>query len=295
MATIPVQSYRELCASIQSEKDQRIREHQACVAKIGRMKISMSAGQQRALNLIGQGDSWFDYPFPVPVIDQSDVLAHLKRLPAMTPEVLSLAHHGEAAEDMLGVKKLHELLDQLDNPANGKFDAILFSGGGNDLAGDQFRLWLNDAAAVGMNPLKGLNARRVSSVLGVVKAGYEDLIAARDKIDRTIPIFAHGYDFAIPSGIGNACAGPWLRPGFDDRGWTDPVVARSIVKQLLLQFDTMLDTFAARASNNFLHVKTQGTLQDGQWANELHPNPDGFAAITTKFVLALRDRFPGRI
>jgi hypothetical protein len=35
----------------------------------------------------------------------------------------------------------------LQEPKNGKFDAILFSGGGNDLVGDQFRLWLNDADA----------------------------------------------------------------------------------------------------------------------------------------------------
>ena len=296
MATTPVTSYRDLRASIQSEKDDRIRAHQAHVATAKRMSMTLAAGQPGAtLNLIAQGDSWFDYPLPIPVVDQSDVVAHLKRLPSMSPEVLSLAHHGEAAEDMLGVKKLHELLAQLSDSANGKFDAILFSGGGNDLAGDQFRLWLNNAAASGSNPTKGLNAGRVACILGVVKAGYEDLMAARDTIDHSIPIFAHSYDFAIPSGVGVACAGPWLRPGLDDRGWTSPAPARAIVKDLLLQFNALLDGYATNAASNFVHVQTQGTLSDGQWANELHPTPTGFAVITAKFVDALRLRFPGRI
>jgi hypothetical protein len=296
LATTPVTSYRELRAAIQSEKDDRIRAHQARVAATRRMSMALAAGQQGAtLNLIAQGDSWFDYPLPVPIVDQSDVIAHLKRLPSMAPEVLSLAHHGEAAEDMLGVKKLHELVAQLTDPANGQFDAILFSGGGNDLAGDQFRLWVNEAAAVGSNSADGLNAKRVDCILGVVRAGYEDLMATRDEVAQGVPIFAHSYDFAIPSGIGVACAGPWLRPGLDDRGWADPVAARAIVKALLLQFDSMLEGFAATAANNFCHVRTQATLADGQWANELHPTPAGFATIAAKFVEALRVRFPGRI
>jgi hypothetical protein len=195
---------------------------------------------------------------------------------------------------MLGVKKLHKLIDQLKNPqANGRYDAILFSGGGNDIAGDQFRLWLNEAAAVGNDPAQGLNANRVAAIIGVIKAGYEDLIAARDVIDKTIPIFGHRYDFPIPNNVGLPCAGPWLYPGFQDRGWTDVNVNRGIIKQLLLQHAAMLDVFAGDAKKNFVHVRTQGTLSDADWDNELHPTPDGFAAVTAKFVEALRHHFGG--
>ena len=154
--------------SIQAEKQRRVVEHQARIAARARMESVVGQGVQPSLNLIAQGDSWFDYPFPAPVINQSDIVAHLKRLPAMAPEVLSLAHHGEAAENMLGVRKLDELLFQLKNPANGEFDAILFSGGGNDLAGDQFRLWTEKSAAVQQDPRKGLNEVRVSHVIGIV-------------------------------------------------------------------------------------------------------------------------------
>jgi hypothetical protein len=284
-------TYLDLRRSIDADKQQRIRDHQARLAKGKRMAFALGPAQAKKLNLIAQGDSWFDYPLPFP--EYSDIVAHLQNLPSMGPEVLKLAHYGEAAEDMLGVKKLHELLSQLHDPANGTFDAILFSGGGNDLAGDQFRLWLNDAKASGMDPAKGLNTERVADILGVVKAGYEDLIAATGA---AIPIFAHSYDFPIPNGHPAPCGvGPWLKPGLDDRGWTDPTSARAIVRQLLLQFDEMLEGFAKNPANNFIHVKTQGTLTDAQWDNELHPIPDGFAAITGVFVKALRAKFPGRI
>jgi hypothetical protein len=280
---------------IQEEKNRRIREHQAQIAARKRMVSAMAAGVAAPLNLLAQGDSWFDYPFPVPVIGQSDIVAHLKSLPGMTPQVMSLAHHGEAAEDMMGVKKLHELQDQLEHPElNGKYDAILFSGGGNDLVGDQFRLWLNAATAVGSNPAQAFNPPRLDAILKVVKAGYEDLIGLRDDVDKTIPIFAHSYDFAQPDGSAVPCAGPWLKPGFDDRGWPDVNVNASIVRDLLGRFAAMLNNLG-NSHSNFIHVQTQGTLASTDWANELHPTPDGFAAITNKIVAALRARFAGQI
>jgi hypothetical protein len=42
-------------------------------------------------------------------------------------------------------------------------------------------------------------------------------------------------------------------------------------------------------------VDTQTTLVASDWANELHPFPDGFKKIAQKFVDALREKFPGRI
>jgi hypothetical protein len=47
-------------------------------------------------------------------------------------------------------------------------------------------------------------------------------------------------------------------------------------------------------ANNIVYVQTQGTLATTDWANELHPNPGGFAKITTLFKNALSQKFPGR-
>lgn len=290
MPTSPIPAYATLRASIDADKRQRILAHQLARSAALRMAAVAGGGTTR-LNLIAQGDSWFDYPLPL--LDPSDVIAHLKHLPGMAPTVLDLAHHGEAMEDMLGVAKLHTFIAQLQDPASGPFDAILFSGGGNDLAGNQFRLWLQDVPG-DMDPAKGLDAARVACVLGVIKAGYEDLVVARDRHAPHAPIFAHDYDFAIPDGRGVCNTGPWLKPGLDDRGWISQQAGAAIVKQLLQEFAAMLDGFEASVPN-FVHVRTQGTLRPAQWANELHPTPDGFAAIAGKFVETLQLRFPGRV
>ncbi|WP_256081873.1 SGNH/GDSL hydrolase family protein [Massilia sp. YIM B04103] len=288
--------YAQAKAAIEKDKEQRIQEHQTRIANRQRMRTMAGPAALAApqpLNLIAQGDSWFDYPLPFP--GASDVIAHLRNVPK-GPEILSLAHHGEAAESMLGVKKLHELLRELRDPQNGHFDAILFSGGGNDLAGDQFRLWVRDAVSAGSDPAQGLLQPRVDGVLAVVRAAYEDLAQARDRIDASIPIFVHSYDFALPDGKGVCGAGPWLQPGLLDRGWEALADGQVIVRELLSQFSALLDELQTRHAN-FIHVKTQGTLGAHDWANELHPTPGGFARITQKFLEALRawPAFQGRI
>jgi hypothetical protein len=68
-----------------------------------------------------------------------------------------------------------------------------------------------------------------------------------------------------------------------------------IVQQALVLFDAMLAGLAADPANNFILVKTQGTLAPDDWANELHPYPDGFKRLAEKLMLTLRTRFPGRI
>ncbi|MBJ7309010.1 SGNH/GDSL hydrolase family protein [Rugamonas sp. CCM 8940] len=295
LVTAAPNAYTQQKLAIQNELDRRVAEHRARFEQRQMMQSATHQLGAKPLNLIAQGDSWFDYPLPV--FAHSDVIAHLKAMP-LSPSILSLAHYGEAAEDMLGVTKLHRLLAQLNAGDDGsQYDAILFSGGGNDLAGDQFRLWIADSAVVHKDPALGLQSARVDAVLGIVKAAYQDLILARDKIaqahNRSIPIFVHSYDFALPSGVGVCTVGPWLKPSLDDRGW-DRETGPGIVKQLLTRFAELLDELQGQHAD-FIHVKTQGTLSAGQWANELHPTPDGFAAISAKFVAALRARFPHRI
>jgi phospholipase/lecithinase/hemolysin len=68
------------------------------------------------------------------------------------------------------------------------------------------------------------------------------------------------------------------------------------VKDILSRFCARLEGICAANKNVFL-VPTQGTLQPGQWANELHPTRDGFHAIAQKFLATLRtvQQFEGRI
>jgi hypothetical protein len=184
MTRLTAEHYREFRRQIEQEKHDRIREFEDEIANDARMAVAKAAAPA-VLRMLAQGDSWFDY-LPGGHVD---IVAHLASLTPLTPKILKLAHYGEATEDMLGLKKLSELRDQLRNPKAAPFDAILFSGGGNDLAGNQFRLWLTERTAAGGNPSAGLNGARVAAVLGVIRAGYEDLIATRDAFASSAWIF----------------------------------------------------------------------------------------------------------
>src|SRR5262245_12675000 len=91
--------------------------------------------------LVAEGDSWFDYPF-------NDVLSMLEDEHGF--DVESVAHKGDTVEDMAYsggqfdafVRLLEKLLRQGRVP-----NAILLSGGGNDVAGDQFAMLINHAAS----------------------------------------------------------------------------------------------------------------------------------------------------
>lgn len=226
-------------AAIDAEVQQRIAAHQRLMLNQG---LVASRDPARPLNLLADGDSWFDYPLSGELPIRSDVIVQLGGLISPRPTVLKLAHYGDATTALLGVRKRALLLQALQDPKNGKFDAILFSGGGNDLVGDQFRLWLNDANAVGGDPLKALNESALSDIVGVVETAYMDLVATRNLVDKRIPIFAHAYDFALPTDKGVCGVGPWLFPSLMSRQWmhdtspADLAVGAQIVRLILIEF-----------------------------------------------------------
>ena len=57
----------------------------------------------------------------------------------------------------------------------------------------------------------------------------------------------------------------------------------------------MLVSLAADSKNNFILIDTQGTLHPAEWANELHPFPEGFQKFASRFLGALSAQFQGRI
>jgi lysophospholipase L1-like esterase len=246
--------------------------------------------------LIAEGDSWFDYPL-------QDVLQLLED--DYLFDVESVAHKGDCVEDMAHSKgqfeefarRLEKLLGDAKVPR-----AILLSGGGNDIAGDEFAILINHAAST----LPPLNEDIVRGVVDVrLKEAYASILSgltaiAKSYIGRPIPIITHGYDYPIPDGRGFLggwwqLPGPWLKPGFQKKGHGDLAKNTQVIVQLIDRFNTMLA--AVSALPEFAHVHyldLRGTLKhDGtykqHWANELHPNATGFDLVTKKFANLIDD------
>jgi hypothetical protein len=302
-------AYQRFRASMGQEIADRVKLHQAQVARL-RSASSTRAGAGRAapaepLVMLAHGDSWFDYPLKGNSLTSlpTDVTAQLQSMGAVNPHILNLSHWGNTATSELSRPKQELVITQLRDKANwldhGKPDAILFSAGGNDVAGDQFCIFL-DYAGAGET---GLDEGRFAEALGTVEASYRDLFAFRDRYASGVPIFGHCYDFPIPNGK-HPCpsVGPWLRPSLMFCGYTSVDRGTGILKKALSDFKALLQKLAnekdtrGMSKNNFILVDTQGTLDPAEdWANELHPYPDGFRKIAEKFLLALRAHFPNRI
>jgi hypothetical protein len=117
----------------------------------------------------------------------------------------------------------------------------------------------------------------------------------RDDYQPNAWIFTHSYDYAIPSGkgvriLGIEAAGGWLKDVMDAR----QIPARTqqeIVDHMLASFDDMLIRLE-QTHDKWRHIRTQGTLADSEWGDELHPTSAGFKKVAAKFQAALADVFP---
>lgn len=284
--------------SILEEIEARIRWHQQRIGEHKIIPTTMQVGPL-PLTILAQGDSWFDYPLRgndiITFGFNSDLIAQLEQLAITTPAVLNFAVAGESSTQQLSLTKQQRMIEALQDKRNwfGEApDAILFSAGGNDIAGEHFCIFLDYLTTNS----SGLNMERFEKVLGMVKATYEKLFALRDRFAPGVPIFSHNYDFALPTGVGLPCKiGPWIQPSLKHCGWNDEKMGASIVRAVLSNLSAMLESLAADEANNFTLINTQGTLRSGEWANELHPTPSGFRKLAEVIIAELRRRFPERI
>lgn len=250
---------------------------------------------QSAGVLVAEGDSWFDYPL-------HDVLNELED--GHGYDVESVAHKGDPIEEMAyGSNQLAEFTREIEKLLGRGLipKAVLVSGGGNDVAGDQFAMLLNHSASA----IAGLNAQVLQGVIDErVRTAYVTVLSAvtevcKRKLGRALPILVHGYDFPVPDGRGFLggwwfLPGPWLEPGFREKGYTNLNRRIELARELIERFNVMLVEVAAL--QDLAHVRyidLRNTLSTGPdyekwWANELHPTERGFRRIADRFAAVLQ-------
>ncbi|CAG1006867.1 hypothetical protein BURK1_03340 [Burkholderiales bacterium] len=243
--------------------------------------------------LVAEGDSWFDYPF-------HDVLRELDD--EFGWDVEQVAHRGDSVESMAYdggqlddfVRVVERVARRGDTPR-----AILVSGGGNDVAGDAFAMLVNHRSSpvFGLNPaiLQGLLETRIrvayATVLQAVTVACESLLGTR------VPILLHGYDYPVPDGRGvlggwGWLPGPWLEPGFREKGYDDLAERVDIARDLIDRFYAMLGALVATPAfahvrvvdlRNALSTELAGARYKAWWGNELHPTQMGFRKVAGLF------------
>lgn len=232
--------------------------------------------------VVTEGDSWFDYPQYLNIIDLIDDQKRfaLKRLEFSGDTVANMVGDGGS---MSGVESL-ETVVLAEQP---RF--LLFSGGGNDIAGDEITGGVRHYDST-QTPEWHLDTPIWRGLIAGVEQGYVTLI---ETLGPHVPIFAHGYDYVIPADRpvrydGRSVAGPWLWPELARNEIPDAMMV-DIGAAMIDSFNEILVGLEAQyaASGFFAHLDLRGTLRKKDWENEIHPTEDGFAKITAAFLSEL--------
>lgn len=229
-----------------------------------------------------------------------DLLGHLQS--SGTINVFRVSAAGDTFENMIfgtAYKRDYSVTPRqiertLDAIRKHKPQVFLFSGGGNDLTGQQLEACLNHAET-------GLPILREAYVdflfTCYFRRGFERLISAVKAARPDIHIFLHGYDYAVPDGrpvlrvAGWSFIGPWFRPALTRKRVLDAEEQKRIISKLLDRFNGVLSDLARR-HDKVHHVRLLGTLRAGagyksDWANELHPTSRGFKRVAGVFETAV--------
>jgi lysophospholipase L1-like esterase len=264
--------------------------------------------------LLAQGDSWFNYWIGKDVLYwlHSDFGRGIDNI-AVAGSTLNDVVYGPVPKDLLDFRqtdapsRLAELVYRIkeDRPSG-----LLLSVGGNDVAGDEFFSFLNNAKS-GLSPS---NAEVLDGVVNSTFAkAYKDLIetaiATADNFGkRGMIVVTHGYDYPWPDGRGvlwiKGLIGPWFDPTFNAKNYpletlpADLLTRRQILSLFVDAVNSMLMNFQSQYAGRVFHVDARKTLQNDfdhyrdQWANELHPTDVGFRLIAQKFEAVLNAHLP---
>ncbi len=234
--------------------------------------------------IVAEGDSWFDY------LPGTDVIDCLRIHQGYVIE--NFAKAGDTLENMIygtGINRQFQRVSPTIEIVLRRIGAVqpkvfLFSGGGNDVAGDEFESYLNHKAST----LPALREPYVTDMLTVVFQKYfEDLIAKVAAASPATHILAHGYGHTVPTGravdfLFLTFVGPWLRPALARKGIFDPIEQRAAVFALIDRFNVMLAALDQQHPN-FHHIDLRDMLNPAtDWANELHLRNSAFARVAQR-------------
>ena len=235
----------------------------------------------RAASILAIGDSWFWYPFP-----DGSLLNQLG--PLVEPKdhhILAIGNNGAEAYDYVHGKYADAVTTALRFHGDA-LSAVFISGGGNDFAGfNDLRPLLNANCANATRPescfMPGSGDKTLSDFLHGVADDYTLLIGQiMVKCRAGTKIFIHNYDYPVPSGDGvfGGGGGGWLKPALDDAK-VPAGLQRGCMKFLIDRFTDVLLKLRDQGNGQVVLVDSRNTLADADWANELHPKPEGFKKI----------------
>jgi hypothetical protein len=240
--------------------------------------------------IVAEGDSWFDYPPGL------DILDNLKR--GFKYNIKKYSRAGDTLENMVyGTeynqnwnRKSPQIEETLQAVRRYKPRVFLFSGGGNDLAGQEFDAYFNHADSC----MPELRTHYLDFIIKeVFRKAYLDLIARVLSVDSKIHIISHGYGYPVPDGRGviNVLdfhfVGPWLKPTFVKKNILKYADQREYMNLIIDTFNEMLSEIA-KGNTHFHYLDLRSHIADSDWVNELHINNEAYNKVARLFHLEIQ-------
>lgn len=238
-----------------------------------------------------EGDSWVSMP---PYHDLGD---HLER--TTNAVYLRMGKHGDTAADMFAPANLAKLRSRL---SNFRFDLLLVSAGGNDLANalDKHRIFAPGDPPT--TPAKAAARVDASGLFKRLASAYKALLA----VTRGTGVHVIGHTYAYPQRMGAPTrltvqnigliavlkrqAGDWIQrhirhvlPDEDDQ--------REFVRLLLDAFHDQV--LAAQPAADFSYMDFRTTLPHAKdWNDELHPTEAAFGLLAKAMKVRIAQCLP---
>jgi hypothetical protein len=248
--------------------------------------------------VVAEGDSWVLYPWKL-----RDVAEHL----ADDLNVYSVGAAGDELVHMIDRKQHLRAIAKLTKDGR-RPEALLFSGGGNDVLGPPFKRMLRDYTGgydPGQNPERFVHLTCdegedcLENELRRVSGYYERLFDQMAAEHPRITVYVHGYDYAEPGGNGEPVEalpfnwifsyGDWLSETLRLRGIYLEEDQDAIIRLLIDNYNDRIRRLAdvrAEAGENVRYVDVRGSV-GSDWANEIHPNTAGFGRVAAHFKSAI--------
>ena len=197
--------------------------------------------------------------------------------------IVTVANPGAELEDL--VKSSNRDWGLATNPdwlKGQQYDLVLFSGGGNDIVGDELINYLKQWRE-GLKGTELVKETVFQRKLDDMEDQYRTLRKTVDRfVGKSTPILTHGYDYAHATGQGLdliggiLTVGPWILPNFKKKKIDKQSDHRIILKYLVNEFNKRLAQLSkAGGIEQFRYINLRGQLQANDWDDELHPTAGG--------------------
>jgi len=250
--------------------------------------------------LLAEGDSWFS----LGGIPTSNLLFSMKF--NHTVIIVSCSSPGDTIRRMGQIAGNNNLRKAMSRKDGYTWDAILLSGGGNDLIDDADEIVFKPRKA-SRDPAAYCDEARLLQTLAQIDEGYRKIAELRNGSGSSCmgkPIITHTYDWATPRNspakfIFVPVLGPWLyramvKAKIPEALWipiSDYLIARlrDCIKSLASGSNAIPEFYVVTTQGVLQRASIRSTGNDGDWLNEIHPNHKGYEKLAGRISRKVRE------